>query len=306
MIVASVPDETLRAAVGEVMGVEVVVWDGHGDPDPRIELCVPDYRGLHHFERLGELPALRVVQTQLAGFDGQVELLPDGVTLCNAAGVHDDATAEHAVGLTLASLRRIPEAVRGHGSWGQLRDGMRSLADSRVLVLGYGSIGRALTTRLLAHRAVVTGVARSARDDDLLGRVHGVDELPALLPDQHVVVVLLPLGESTRGFVDADLLGRLPDGALVVNVARGGVLDQDAALAEAGRLRFALDVTDPEPLPDGHPLWSAPGVLITPHVAGGTTAMLPRMAGLARDQLQRYVAGDPLRNVVHDGSHGQR
>ena len=214
-------------------------------------------------------------------------------------GVHDDATAEHAVGLALASLRRIPEAVRGHGTWQRLREGMRSLADSRVLVLGYGSIGRALAERLLAHRAVVTAVATTARADDLVGRVHGADELPGLLADQHVVVVLLPLGESTRGFVGTDVLGRLPDGALVVNVARGGVLDQDAVVAEAGRLRFALDVTDPEPLPDGHPLWSAPGVLITPHVAGGTTAMLPRIAALVRDQLQRYAAGDPLRNVVH-------
>ncbi|MGZ5400539.1 MAG: NAD(P)-dependent oxidoreductase, partial [Nocardioides sp.] len=240
MIVASVPTQELRDAVGVVPGVEVVAWGSRDDPDPRIEVCVPDYRGLHHFERLRELPGLRVVQTQLAGFDGQVELLPDEVVLCNAAGVHDDATAEHAIGLTLASLRRIPEAVRGHGSWQGLREGMRSLADSRVLVLGYGSIGRALVERLLAHRAVVTAVASSARTDDLVGEVHGAGELPGLLADQHVVVVLLPLGEATRGFVDADLLARLPDGALVVNVARGGVLDQDAVIAEAGRLRFAL------------------------------------------------------------------
>ena len=191
--------------------------------------------------------------------------------------------------------------MRGHGSWQQLRTGMRSLADSRVLVLGYGSIGRALTVRLLAHRAVVTAVATTGRDDDLVGRVHGVDDLPDLLSDQHVVVVLLPLDDATRGFVGADLLGRLPDGALVVNVARGGVVDQDAVIAEAGRLRFALDVTDPEPLPDGHPLWSAPDVLITPHVAGGTTAMLPRIAALVRDQLQRYAAGEDLRNVVSGG-----
>ena len=298
-VVASVPTEELRAAVGEVDGVEVVVWDRNAEPDPRIEVCVPDYRDLGHVERLVELPALRLVQTQLAGFDGQIELLPEGVTLCNAAGVHDDATAEHAIGLTLATLRRIPEAVRGHGSWQQLRSGMRSLADSRVLVLGYGSIGRALASRLLAHRAEVTAVASRPREDDLVGRVHGVDELADLLPDQHVVVLLLPLSEHTRGFLDAARLRLLPDGALVVNVARGGVLDTDAVLAEAGRLRFALDVTDPEPLPDGHPLWSAPEVLITPHVAGGTTAMLPRIAALVRDQLRRYVAGEPPRNVVH-------
>ncbi len=300
-IVASLPSEELRAAVGPVDGVELVVWDRHDEPDPRIEVCVPDYRDLTHFERLTELLALRVVQTQLAGYEGQVALLPDGTTLCNAAGVHDDATAEHAVGLILASLRRVPEAVRGHGSWQQLRGEMRSLADSRVLVLGYGSIGRALGVRLLAHRAEVTAVASTARDDDLVGRVHGTDELDDLLPHQHVVVLLLPLSERTRGFLGRDRLALLPDGALVVNVARGGVLDTDAVLAEAGRLRFALDVTDPEPLPDGHPLWSAPDVLVTPHVAGGTTAMLPRMAALVRDQLTRYAGGEPLRNVVHPG-----
>jgi phosphoglycerate dehydrogenase-like enzyme len=297
-MIVSYPDAELRDAVGEVAGTEAVVWDGRSDPDPGIEVCVPDYRTLRTFRRLGELPRLRVVQTQLAGYDGQLELLPDGVTLCNAAGVHDDATAEHAVGLLLAVLRRIPEAVRGHGSWQQLRTGMRSLADSHVMVLGYGSIGRALAHRLLAHGARVTAVASRARDDDLVGPVHPVEELPSLLPAQHAVVVLLPLGAATRGFVGREVLAALPDGAVVVNVARGGVVDTDAVLAEAGRLRFALDVTDPEPLPDGHPLWDAPDVLITPHVAGGTTAMLPRMAALVREQLERLVAGHPLRNVV--------
>ena len=297
-MIVSYPDAELRDAVGEVRGTEAVVWDGRSDPDPGIEVCVPDYRSLRTFRRLDELPRLRVVQTQLAGYDGQLELLPEGVTLCNAAGVHDDATAEHAVGLLLAVLRRVPEAVRGHGSWQQLREGMRSLADSHVMVLGYGSIGRALTHRLLAHGARVTAVASRAREDDLVGPVHPVEELPALLPAQHAVVVLLPLDDVTRGFVGAEVLGALPDGAVVVNVARGGVVDTDAVVAEAGRLRFALDVTDPEPLPDGHPLWDAPDVLITPHVAGGTTAMLPRMSALVREQLERLVAGHPLRNVI--------
>ena len=299
MIVA-VPTEELRDAAGPVEGVEYVVWDGATDP-PRageIEVCVPDYRTtIRTMERLDRLPALRVIQTQLAGYDGQLELLPDGVVLANAAGVHDDATAEHAVGLALAVLRGIPEAVRDHGHWTNLR-GRRSLADSRALVLGYGSIGRAVAERLLPMRAEVTAVASRPREDALVGRVHGVDELPGLLADQDVVIVLLPLTEATRGFVADDVLAALPDGALVVNVARGGVLDTEAVLRHAGRIRFALDVTDPEPLPDGHPLWEAPGVLITPHVAGGTTAMLPRMADLLRDQLQRLVSGRPLRNVI--------
>lgn len=299
MIVA-LPTEELRDAVGPVDGVEYVVWDGTGDP-PRadeIEVCVPDYRTTARTMReLGRMPALRVVQTQLAGYDGQLELLPEGVVLANASGVHDDATAEHAVGLALAVLRGIPEAVRAHGRWTNLWD-RRSLADSRVLVLGYGSIGRAVAERLVPMRAEVTAVASRPREDDLVGTVHAVDDLPGLLGDQHVVIVLLPLSDATRGFVDEAVLAALPDGAVVVNVARGGVLDNDAVLRHAGRLRFALDVTDPEPLPDGHPLWSAPGVLITPHVAGGTTAMLPRVATLVRGQLERLVDGRPLRNVV--------
>jgi phosphoglycerate dehydrogenase-like enzyme len=299
-VIVALPTEELRDAVGPVQGVEYVVWDGPGLP-PRadeVEVCVPDYRStVRSMQRLGELPRLRLVQTQLAGYDGQLELLPDGVVLANASGVHDDATAEHAVGLALAVLRGIPEAVRSHGHWTNLWD-RRSLADSRVMVLGYGSIGRAVAERLVPMRAKITAVASSARKDPVVGQVHGVDELPALLGEQDVLIVLLPLGDSTRGFVDDGVLAALPDDAVVINVARGGVLDGETVLLHAGRLRFALDVTDPEPLPDGHPLWSAPGVLITPHVAGGTSAMLPRMAALVRDQLERLVADRPLRNVV--------
>jgi phosphoglycerate dehydrogenase-like enzyme len=147
-------------------------------------------------------------------------------------------------------------------------------------------------------KAVVTAVATRERDDDLVGRVRSIDDLPALLPDQDVVVALVPLSDATRGLLGDDTLSLLPDGALVVNVARGPVVDTEAVLRHAGRLRFALDVTDPEPLPDGHPLWDAPDVLITPHIAGGTTAMLPRISALVRDQLRRRVAGEPLVNVV--------
>lgn len=296
---AAVATEELARAVGPVDGVEVVVWNGDGPPpEGEVELWVPHYATRADvIDRGHELRGLRVVQLQSAGYDGVAERLPDGITLCNATGVHDDATAEHAIGLVLASLRGIPEAVRGHGHW-QPMPGRRSLADAHVLVLGYGSIGRALAERLLPMRTTITAVASRRRDDDLVGRVRGIDDLPELLPEQDVVVVLVPLSEATRGLLDDDALALLPDGALVVNVARGPVLDTEAVLRHAGRLRFALDVTDPEPLPDGHPLWSAPEVLITPHVAGGTTAMLPRMAALVRAQLERMVAAGALVNVV--------
>jgi phosphoglycerate dehydrogenase-like enzyme len=296
---AVISSRTLAGAVGPVEGVEVAVWNGDGPaPEGDVDFWVPHYATRADvIDQGNRLRGLRVVQLQSAGYDGVAERLPAGITLCNATGVHDDATAEHAVGLVLASLRGIPESVRQHGHWEPL-PGRRSLADSRVLVLGYGSIGRALARRLLPMKAVVTAVATRERDDDLVGRVRPIGDLPDLLPEQDVVVVLVPLDDTTRGLMGDAAMDLLPDGALVVNVARGPVVDTDAVLRHAGRLRFALDVTDPEPLPDGHPLWAAPGVLITPHIAGGTTAMLPRIAALVREQLRRRVAGEPLVNVV--------
>jgi phosphoglycerate dehydrogenase-like enzyme len=298
VIVALLPSQRLVDAVGPVDGVELVVWRGDDVP-PRadeVELLVPDYaRSSTAMGLLDTLPRLRVVQLQTAGYDGMLELTPRHVQLANARGVHDDATAELALGLTIASLRGIDVAVREAGTWRQ-DTSRRSLADSRVAILGYGSIGRAVADRMLACRAVVTGVASAARDDDLVGRVKTIDDVDWAA--QHVVVVVLPLSDATRHVVDAAFLARLADGALVVNVGRGPLLDTDAVLAQAGRLRFALDVTDPEPLPPDHPLWTAPGVLVTPHIAGGTTAMLPRMADLVRDQLTRLRDSRPLRNVV--------
>jgi phosphoglycerate dehydrogenase-like enzyme len=299
MIVAAIQDHELVDAVGDVEGVEVVLWPEGDDLPPRageVELLVPDYiRARRTARMLAELPRLRAVQLQTAGYDAVADLVPPGLELLSARGVHDDATAELAVGLTIASLRGIDVAVREHGHWRQDVE-RRSLADSEVAIVGYGAIGRAIAERMLACRARVTGVASSAREDDLLGAVVTDDEVD--WASQDVVVVVLPLTDVTHHLVDATFLARLHDAALVVNVGRGPVVDTDAVLAEAGRLRFALDVTDPEPLPDDHPLWSAPDVLITPHIAGGTTAMLPRMAALLRDQLERLRDGRPLRNVV--------
>jgi phosphoglycerate dehydrogenase-like enzyme len=298
VIVAAVQTQELADAVGGVDGVELVVWLEGELPDRarEIELLVPDYiRARRTMRQLEHFPRLRAVQLQTAGYDAVVDLVPPTIDLLSARGVHDDATAEMALGLTIASLRGIDIAVRDHGPWAQEVE-RRSLADSNVAILGYGSIGRSVAERMLACRAVVTGVATAERDDDLLGRVVTADAVDWAAQD--VVVVVLPMSEATRGYVDAAFLARLHDGALVVNVGRGPVLDTDAVLAEAGRLSFGLDVTDPEPLPDGHPLWSAPNVLITPHIAGGTTAMLPRMAALVRDQLERLRDGRDLRNLV--------
>ena len=219
--------------------------------------------------------------------------------LCNAAGVHDASTAELAVGLTIASLRHLDDFARAmpEGRW--LYDRHEALADERVLIVGFGSIGRAIARRLDGFECQVSAVARTARTADRID-VRSIEDLPGLLPDTDVVILIVPLTPETRGMVDAAFLARMHDGALLVNVSRGPVVDTEALLAEcaSGRLRAALDVTDPEPLPADHPLWRTAGVLISPHVGGNTSAFLPRARRLVEAQLRRWAAGEPLANVV--------
>ncbi|GGV74232.1 dehydrogenase [Streptomyces griseoloalbus] len=247
--------------------------------------------------------SVRVVQTLSAGTDHVepgLRHLPPGVRLCNARGVHEASTAELTLTLILASLRGIPDFVRAQDK-GEWRGGFRpALADKNVLVVGYGSIGAAIEDRLVPFEpARVARVARSARTTER-GPVHPLTELPSLLPEADVVVLSTPLTETTRHLVDAAFLARMKDGALLVNVARGGVVDTKALLSEleSGRITAALDVTDPEPLPSEHPLWRAPGVLISPHVGGPTSAFLPRAQRLLVDQLRRFVNQEELGNVI--------
>ncbi|MEU6917268.1 2-hydroxyacid dehydrogenase [Streptomyces olindensis] len=252
---------------------------------------------------LPRMSHLEVVQTLSAGID-HVEPglghLRRGVRLCNARGVHEASTAELTLTLILASLRGVPDFVRAQerGEWlGGFRP---ALADKNVLIVGYGSIGAAIEDRLVPFE--VARVARVARSERTTARgpVHPLTELPALLPEADVVILSTPLTEATRGLAGADFLSRMKDGALLVNVARGPVVDTKALLAEveSRRITAALDVTDPEPLPREHPLWRAPGVLISPHVGGPTSAFLPRAKRLLVDQLNRYVNREPLRNVI--------
>lgn len=246
-------------------------------------------------ELLDRLPKVRAVQTLTAGYEHVLPYLRDGLTLCNARGVHDASTAELAVTLTLATLRGIPAFVRAAPSGEWLQGWYDSLADRTVLVVGYGAIGRAIETRLRPFECDVLKVARTAREG-----VAGFDSLPELLGRADVVILILPLTDETRGMVDADFLAKMRDGAVLVNVARGPVVDTDALVAEvgSGRIRAAMDVTDPEPLPPGHPLWTLPGALISPHVGGLSSAFLPRARRLVQSQLTRLADGEPLANVV--------
>ena len=305
MTLVTLPGPEWVDAVGPVSGIELAVWDLDGVPDraDEVRVVVPPYIGAgERLAVLSQLPHLELVQLLTAGYDNVLAVLPDGVRLANATGVHDASTAELAVALTLASLRDFPDFVAAQRERTWLPSVFHeSLADKRVLVLGYGSIGRAVAARLTPFEVQVTAVASRARaGDELVRSVHGVDELPEVLPHHDVVVVIVPLNEQTAGLVDEEFLAAMPDGSLLVNVARGGVVDTDALVrhATAGRIRAALDVTDPEPLPADHPLWGLPGVLITPHVGGASTAFMPRAARLLQEQLGAFAAGRPLRNLV--------
>ncbi|MEU1533473.1 2-hydroxyacid dehydrogenase [Streptomyces fagopyri] len=289
-------------------GLDYRFWDGGqdfpADPAECVFYVVPYMKPPAVARRpMAEMTSLQAVQTLSAGVDHvlpSLKSLPPGVQLCNARGVHEASTGELALALILASLRGIPDFVRAQDK-GEWRSGFRpALADKSVLIVGYGSIGSAIEDRLVPFE--VARVARVARSERTTARgpVHPLTELPALLPEADIVVLSTPLTDSTRGLVDAEFLGRMKDGALLVNVARGPVVDTKALLAEleSGRVTAALDVTDPEPLPLGHPLWQAPGVLISPHVGGPTSAFLPRAERLLVAQLNRFVNREPLGNVV--------
>jgi len=265
-----------------------------------VRFYVPPYAaGPSVADVIPQMTSLEVVQTMTAGVDNVRPLVSQGVTLCNGRGIHDASTAELALTLILASLRRIPDFVRlqERREWGQAFT--PALADKRVLIVGYGAIGAAIEARLRPFETEVVRVARTARGSGP-DQVHGFCELPRLLPEADVVVLIVPLTEETRGLVDAGFLAQMKDGSLLVNMARGAVVVTDDLVAEleAGRLSAAVDVVDVEPPPADHPFWDAPNLLMTPHVGGASSAFFPRAYRLVREQLERYAAGEPLANVM--------
>ena len=280
--------------------IAVDVYSGEGPPPDTVgdvEFYVAPYSfSVASLELTREMKSLRVLQLLTAGYEHVLQYVPDGITVCNAGGVHNSSTAELALTLTLSSLRGIPDFVRAQDDGRWVHADYPALADKTVLILGYGSIGESIEERLIPFEVNLIRVASRARPNG----VHGVDELPELLPQADVVIVITPLTQATRHLVDGRFLASMRDGALLVNVSRGGVVDTDALLTElqSGRLRAALDVTDPEPLPSDHPLWSASGVLISPHVGGNSSAFLPRAARLVRTQVAKFAAGEPVDSVV--------
>ena len=300
MTVVCVPDAEAVSMLGDVPGgVEVIAWNGEPEKPARLdetEFWVPQVEDASDLEnKLAAMPRLKVMQLLSAGVEDVLGKTPDGVALCDARGVHGGPVADLVLTLILATYRQVPHYVRAQErrEWSNVQGD--DLEDKVVLVVGAGDLGAKTARRLEGFGAVPVLVAHSARDG-----VHATSELPDLLPDADVVVLTVPLTPDTEGLVDAEFLRSMKDGALLVNVARGKVVDTDALLAEltAERLRAALDVVEPEPLPEGHPLWSAPGVLITPHAAGSVKRSGERAYALVRAQLERFVAGDDLENVV--------
>jgi phosphoglycerate dehydrogenase-like enzyme len=300
----ALPDQKLMNAIEPGAGVELLLWDLTGPaPEGRIDLLVPPYMGKPDALTALEGADVGLVQSQSIGYDGVADVLPEGCVFANAAGVHETSTAELALGMMIASQRGIADFARNQatGTWDNSQ--RPSLADRRVLLVGYGGVGKAVEARLLPFETEVTRMASRERGDEA-GTIFGIDSLFEQLPLHEIVVVSVPLSGQTRHLVDRKFLAAMPDGALLVNVARGPVADTDALLAEtrSGRLRAALDVTDPEPLPAGHPLWTTPGVLITPHVGGASSAMFPRMVRLVKQQISLMLEGREPVNVVLGGA----
>lgn len=286
--------------------MRTVIWNPLTDPDPdtadEIEaLLFPDSVSQEAVRRLAVLPSLELLQLQSAGFDHVVGNVPPGLAVANGRGVHSDETAEWGVGLTLAALRGLPlylDRQREH-VW-KVDVGRDFLAGGTVVVYGAGSIGMMLAARLSTFNVELHLVATSRRETSYGTTLTFADALE-VLPRARVVIAIVPLNDSTRGMIDAEFLARLPDGALVVNIARGHVVVTEDLLREcaSGRLRAALDVTDPEPLPSDHPLWDTPNVLITPHAAGEQSPFSERIAvGLLARQARALNEGATLENVV--------
>jgi phosphoglycerate dehydrogenase-like enzyme len=296
-VTVGLPDEAmldrLRRAIDD--DVDLVVWRAGDKPlDRVIDLLVIPYAVT--YEALAQLSGgVRYVQSQSLGYDGAADFLPDGIAFCNAVGVHEAPTAELAVTLVLASQRGWPAIGRNQAAELWDRPAYPGLIGRSVLLIGVGGIGREVERRLAGFDVKLTRVARTARDG-----IHSTSELPELLPHADIVILAVPLSDETRGLVDAGFLDLLPHGALVVNVSRGPIVDTPALVEHlrTGAVRAALDVVDPEPLPPGHPLWSLPGSLISPHLGGNVQSMLTRVDPLILDQISLLKRGAQPKNIV--------
>jgi phosphoglycerate dehydrogenase-like enzyme len=298
--------------------VELVALPRDLDHDAEIEVWIPDPYPTRNTQIVPHLRGVKLVLSLMAGTEWIPAAVGPHVTICNARGAHNISTAEWTVSATLAMLKHFPLFldVQRSGEWkrrfeatteyervsGDVRQHyppvmLEELTGKTVLLVGYGSIGKEIERMLEPFRVELIRVARMARENP---KVHAVSELDALIPRAQVIVLILPSTPESYRLIDARQFALMQQGTLLVNAARGPVVNTDALVEslQSGRIRAALDVTDPEPLPDGHALWSCPNLLITPHVGGSSPEFARRALKVAADELRRYMAGEPLLNVV--------
>ncbi|HVW40484.1 MAG TPA: 2-hydroxyacid dehydrogenase [Amycolatopsis sp.] len=298
-ITVLVPDEAGVRALDNVPGVKAVRYTTDDPPAEAAEAAVLIPRpgsSAPYVPLLERMPDLKLIQLLSAGAEEWVGLVPDGVLLSTCRGAHGGSTAEWVVAVLLSLYRELDgfAAAQREGRW--TAHTTDTLQGKRVMIVGAGDLGKELQRRLEPFDTEVTLVGVTARDD-----IRSIDELPGLLGAYDAVVMMVPLTSRTTRMVDARFLAAMADGAVLVNAARGPVVDHAALLAElqSGRLRAALDVTDPEPLPPGHPLWTAPNLLLTPHVGGAARGSGRRAYAVAAAEIGRYVSGDLPHNLVH-------
>jgi phosphoglycerate dehydrogenase-like enzyme len=296
-----------RAAVGSLpSGVDVRLVPREGPLPPEFyeaEFLVPPYGSRRVLAALPRMRELRVIQANSSGVEWLLPHVSAGVTVCNARGTRDAAVAKWVVTAILAMTKDLAHWHRQQEECAWTHRLLDELAGSRVLIVGHGSISRAVEARLAPFDVSVDGIASRAQH-----AVRGVDQLEDRLPFADIVVLLLPSSPATDGLFDKAMLKRMKAGALLVNAGRGMAVDTDALLAAVskGRIRTALDVTDPEPLPEGHPLWHLPGAFLTPHIAGDSHESERRVYRLIGEQVRRYMAGEPLVNIVRRGKGSGR
>jgi phosphoglycerate dehydrogenase-like enzyme len=299
-------------------GIELVPVPNPLDHDIDIDVWISDPYPTRAMRTWPRLRGVRLVLSLMAGTEWIPGTVGPHVTVCNAHGAHNISTAEWTVASILAMLKYFPFylEVQRAGQWkrrfqasahyaaitGDTRPlyppvMLEELTGKTVLLVGYGSIGKEIERMLAPFHVDLLRVARTARSEPT---VHAVSELDALLPRAGVVILILPSTADSHKLIGPGQLVLMPQGALLVNAARGPIVDTDALVEalQSGRIRAALDVTDPEPLPEGHPLWSCPNLLLTPHVGGSSPQFAPRSLRIAAGELRRYINGEPLHNVV--------
>jgi phosphoglycerate dehydrogenase-like enzyme len=312
---ATLSRDLFRDFPGEV---ELVPVSEEPGPEIPIDVWLPDPYPTRAMRAWPRLRGVRLVLSLMAGTEWIPRTVGPHVTICNAHGAHNISTAEWTIGAILATLKYFPfflDVQRG-GVWKKRFQAsersaqitgdwqphyppvmLEELTGKAVLLVGYGSIGKEIERMLEPFHVRLTRVARTARSHP---EVHAVSELDALLPNAEVVILILPSTPESNKLIGRRQLAFMRQGTLLVNAARGPIVDTDALVdaLQSGHIRAALDVTEPEPLPEGHPLWSCPNLLLTPHVAGSTPNFAPRAVHTAAEELRRYLDGEPLHNVV--------